>query len=87
MINLPGAVPTVPCRREDDVCVGEMAKSSVSFFIDDHRWFNLDPAAICTSPKLWCRPIESNPLNDTDALVAHHATHAIMNAWADAELG
>lgn len=71
------------CLREDDVCIGEMAQEAVSFFIDDHRWFNLDPAAICTSPALWCRPIESNPINDTDALVAHHATADMMNTWAD----
>lgn len=71
------------CLREDDVCIGEMAKEAVSFFIDDSRWFNLDPAAICTSPTLWCRPIESNPINDTDALVAHHATADMMNTWAN----
>ena len=86
--NVAAAVAAQPmplhCQREDDVCVGELSRGSVTFFIDDPRWFNLDPAALCTSAALWCRPSESNPINDTDALVAHHATADVMHAWANA---
>lgn len=78
--------PMAPhCIREDDVCIGEMAQEAVTFFIDDPRWFNLEAGSVCTTPLAqWCRPLESNPMSDFDALVGHHATADIMHAWADA---
>jgi hypothetical protein len=77
------AVLPPSCGRNEDECIGKLARRHVARLWDDQRFFNVRlPGNRQPASKCWCArwPVPDNAADTT--IVAHHVTPRLMREWA-----